>query len=459
MGVPGILDPNDLHQMVADDAVDTVLVCFPDMQGRLMGKRVTGRYFCDTVLEATIEVCDYLLAVDVDMAPLPGYAFASWDTGYGDMSAVPDLATLRLVPWIPKTALVLCDLVAEGGTEPVEVSPRQILRRQLARAAERGLTVKIGAELEFFLFKDTYAEAHAADYKGLSPHSDWIEDYHILQTTRDEYLIRQIRNGMDAAGVPVEFSKGEAGHGQHEINLVYAEALEMADRHVVYKNGAKEIAAANDRSLTFMAKWSMDDVGSSCHIHSSVWADDGATSLAVADGDDPKALSPTVRHWLGGLLAASRELTWLFAPNVNSYKRFQPDSWAPTAIAWGDDNRTCGLRIVGHGEHRRVESRIPGADVNPYLAYAGVIAAGLHGLEHEIDPGPAFDGNAYEATDVARIPSTLVEAVDLFDGSSIARAAFGDDVHHHLLNTARQEWLAYNRAVTDWELRRGFERL
>jgi len=458
MAVPGILEPAALRQLVADGAVDTVLVCFTDMQGRLMGKRVVGHYFCENVLEGTIEACDYLLAVDVDMNPLPGYTFANWDTGYGDMSAVPDLATLRLVPWIPRTALVMCDLMVEGTRDPIAVSPRQILRHQLARAAERGLTVKIGAELEFFLFKDTYEEAAAAGYKGLTPHSNWIEDYHILQTTRDEYVIRDIRQGMDAAGVPVEFSKGEAGRGQHEINLVYAEALEMADRHAIYKNGTKEIAANHDRSVTFMAKWSMDDVGSSCHIHSSVWADGGETSLAEVEGD-PRALSPTVRHWLGGLLAASRELTWLFAPTVNSYKRFQPDSWAPTAIAWGDDNRTCGLRIVGHGAHRRVESRIPGADVNPYLAYAGVIAAGLHGLENELDPGPAFAGNAYEATDVERIPSTLVEAIGLFEGSAVARDAFGPDVHHHLLNTARQEWLAANRTVTDWELVRGFERL
>jgi glutamine synthetase len=459
MAVPGILTADELRQVVRNGAVDTVLVCFPDMQGRLMGKRVTGRYFVDNVLDGTIEACDYLLAVDVDMTPLPGYTFANWDTGYGDMSAVPDLSTLRLVPWIEKTALVLCDLVHEGTTDPIAVSPRAILRRQLERAADLGLTVKIGAELEFFLFKDTYADARQKDYKGLTPHSDWIEDYHILQTTRDEHIIRQIRNGMDAAGVPVEFSKGEAGYGQHEINLVYAEALEMADRQVIYKNGAKEIAAANDVSITFMAKWSMDDVGSSCHIHSSVWADGGRRSLALHEGDDPKALSKTTRHWLAGLLAASRELTWLFAPNVNSYKRFMPDSWAPTAIAWGDDNRTCGLRIVGHGAHRRVESRIPGADVNPYLAYAGVIAAGLHGIENELDPGPAFEGNAYEATDVERIPSTLVEAIDLFEGSAIAKTAFGDDVHHHLLNPARQEWLAFNRAVTDWELLRGFERL
>lgn len=458
MPLGGILTADELRQVVRNDAVDTVLVCFPDMQGRLMGKRVTGRYFVDRILEGTIEACDYLLAVDVDMTPLPGYTFANWDTGYGDMSLVPDLGTLRLVPWLEKTALVLCDLVKEGTTEPIEVSPRQVLRRQVEAAAELGLTVKIGAELEFFLFKDTYAEARQKDYKGLTPHSDWIEDYHILQTTRDEHVIRQIRNGMDAAGVPVEFSKGEAGYGQHEINLVYADALEMADRHAIYKNGVKEIADANEVSVTFMAKWTMDDVGSSCHIHSSVWGDGGTTSMASHDGD-PRALSPTVSHWLGGLLAASRELTWLFAPNVNSYKRFMPDSWAPTAVAWGDDNRTCGLRIVGHGAHRRVESRIPGADVNPYLAYAGVIAAGLHGIRNQIDPGPAFVGNAYEADDVERIPATLVEAIDLFEGSTVAREAFGDDVHHHLLNTARQEWLAFNRAVTDWELLRGFERL
>ncbi len=452
------LGPDDLRELVQLGDVDTVVVCFPDLQGRLMGKRVTGRYFCDTVLGTGIEVCDYLLAVDVDMTPLPGYTFASWESGYGDMSAVPDLATMRLVPWLEKTALVLCDLVDEDDRAPIGVSPRQILRHQLARAAERGLTVKIGAELEFYLFRDSYEEAAAGGYRTLRPHSDWIEDYHILQTTRDEYLIRQIRNGMDAAGVPVEFSKGEAGRGQHEINLVYAEALEMADRHVVYKNGAKEIAGGNERALTFMAKWSADECGSSCHIHSSIWGDDGATSL-THDDTDADGLSPLMRHWLGGLVAASRELALLFAPYVNSYKRFQPDSWAPTAVAWGADNRTCGLRVVGHGAARRVESRIPGADVNPYLAYAGIVAAGLHGIENELDPGPALVGNAYAAEDVPRIPSSLPEALDLFAGSEVARAALGGAAFAHVLNTGREEWAAAGRVVTDWELRRGFERL
>jgi glutamine synthetase len=452
------LEVERLKELIENDEVDTVLVVFPDLQGRLMGKRVTGRFFRDHVLDGSIEACNYLLAVDVDMTPLPGYRYANWDQGYGDFSCVPDLATLRLVPWIERTALVMCDLVDEEGRGPVEVSPRRILRSQIERASEMGYQVHIGAELEFFLFKETYADAAADGYRSLTPHADWIEDYHILQTTRDEYLIRQIRNGMDAAGVPVEFSKGEAGKGQHEINLEFAEALEMADRHAIYKNGAKEIADLNGRSLTFMAKWSMEEVGSSCHIHSSVWDKRGRRSLMW----DPRTgdhFSKVFKGWLGGLVHASRELTWLFAPYVNSYKRFQPDSWAPTAVAWGWDNRTCGLRVVGRGTGYRVESRIPGADVNPYLAYAGMIAAGLHGIEHDLDPGPAFEGNAYEDDSVPRIPSTLVEAIELFEGSAVARAAFGDDVHHHLLNTAKQEWRVANSVITDWELRRGFERL
>ncbi|MBI2708383.1 MAG: glutamine synthetase [Actinobacteria bacterium] len=447
----GMLTLDELDGLVGAGEVDTVVVAFPDLFGRLVGKRVTGRYFLERVARGSIEVCDYLLAVDVDMTPLPGYRFASWDTGYGDVSARPDLATLRRIPWLEGTALVLCDLVLEGTDEPVAVSPRAILRRQIERAAAAGYRVCIGAELEFFLFKDSYAEAAARGYAGLRPHSDWVEDYHILQTSREEYVIRRIRNAMEAAGVPVEFSKGEAGFGQHEINLEFAEALEMADRHSVYKNGVKEIADQEGRAVTFMAKYRSDDVGSSCHIHSSVWDAPGARSLMPDDA--------LFRGWLGGLVGHSRELSLLFAPYVNSYKRFQPDSWAPTAVAWGDDNRTCGLRVVGHGEARRVESRIPGADVNPYLAYAGVIAAGLAGIERAADPGPAFRGNAYADPDVARIPATLVEAMALWQDSDLARDAFGDDVHHHVLNTARQEWAAASWAVTDWEVRRGFERL
>ncbi len=437
--------------MILDSDVDTVLTVFPDLQGRLVGKRVTAHDFRDHVEGDGVHACNYLLAVDVDMTPMPGYEFASWEEGYGDVKAVPDMATLRRIPWLEKTALVMCDLVDEEDGAPVAVSPRAILKRQIERAASAGFVVKIGAELEFYLFKDSYEEAAAKRYYGLTPHSDWIEDYHILQTTRDEYLIRQIRNGMDGAGVPVEFSKGEAGRGQHEINLEYADALEMADRHAIYKNGTKEIAALNGRSITFMAKWSMTEVGSSCHLHSSLWSTDG--QVPMADAAAP-------HYWLGGLLARSRELAWCFAPYVNSYKRYQPGSWAPTVLVWGEDNRTCVFRMVGKGAGRRVESRVPGADCNPYLAYAATIAAGLHGIEHRLDPGPAYAGNAYVAgEDVARLPSTLVEAITEFADSDVALTAFGPAVHAHLLNTARQEWATSNQAVTDWELQRGFERL
>ena len=453
----GMLDQKALTELVDDGDIDTVLVCFTDLQGRLIGKRVTGHFFCEEVLDrgGAIEACVYLLAVDVDMTPLAGYEFANWSTGYGDFRCVPDFATLRVIPWLEKTALVLCDLLDDATGEPVEVSPRRILQRQLERAAALGYQVKTGSELEFFLFRESYDEAEAVDFSGLTPHSSVIEDYHIFQTTRDEYLIRQIRNGLDGAGIPVEFSKGEAGKGQHEINLRYADALTMADRHVIYKNAAKEIAAANGRSLTFMAKYSMDEVGSSCHIHSSLWNADGTTSLMWHD-DAPDHLSPAFRGWLGGLVATGRELAWMFAPTVNSYKRYQPESWAPTALAWGRDNRTCGFRLVGHGQGFRVESRIPGADANIYLAFAATIAAGLHGIERGIDPPPILVGNAYDAPDFPHVPWTLVDAIAEFERSEVADAAFGTTVHAHLVNTAKQEWAAFNRAVTDWERRRNF---
>lgn len=456
----GTLTPEALREHVATGEIDTVVVAFPDLQGRLVGKRFIGRYFVEHVLDGGggLDACNYLIAVDIDMTPLPGYTFANWEQGYGDVHGVVDLPTLRRVPWLERTALVLCDLVDVETGEPVEESPRRMLRRQVERAAAAGYAVKIGAELELFLFRDSYEEAAAADFTGLTPHSAVIEDYHVFQTTRDEYLIRQIRNGVDAAGIPVEFSKGEAGRGQHEINLVYADALEMADRHAIYKNAAKEIAALNGRSLTFMAKYSMDEVGSSCHLHSSVWDAAGGCSLMWSD-TAVDHLSDVARGWLGGLVAGGRELAWMYAHYVNSYKRYQPESWAPTALAWGHDNRTCGYRLVGRGPAFRVESRIPGADVNPYFAYAATIAAGLHGIEAGLEPPPAFSGNAYDAPDVAHVPSTLVEAIDELEASTIAREAFGSAVHHHLLNTARQEWAAFNRVVTDWERRRNFEQI
>jgi len=451
------LEVEQLHRLIADDEIDTVLVCFPDLQGRLVGKRVTGHFFRDHVLADGIDACNYLLAVDVDMTPLPGYEYANWEQGYGDFLARPDLATLRVLPWLEKTALVLCDLVDEHSGEPVAVSPRQILRHQIDRAAAAGYLVNCGSELEFYLFRESYEEAQALGYSGLTYHSAHNEDYHILQTTRDEYLIRAIRNGIDGAGIPVEFSKGEAGRGQHEINLRYAEALTMADNHTIYKNGAKEIAGSLGRALTFMAKVDMAESGSSCHIHSSLWSADGATGL-MHDDAEPDHLSAVFRGWMGGQLAHARELAWCYAPTVNSYKRYQPESWAPTAIAWGRDNRTCGFRVVGDSPmSARVENRIPGADCNVYLAFAATIAAGLAGIEAGADPGAAFEGNAYEAPDVERIPWHIVDAIGELERSAVAAAAFGPEVHAHLLNTARQEWAAFGKVVTDWERRRCFE--
>ncbi len=442
---------------IADGSVDTVVVAFPDMHGRPVGKRVTADFFSSHVAEHGIEACDYLLAVDVDMNPLPGYHFTNWDTGYGDFVCRPDYASARLIPWLEGTALEICDLTDTDGV-PVEVSPRQILRRQLERAAERGLRVCSATELEFFLFKDSYEEADAKGWKGLTPHTSTIEDYQLLQTTREEYILRRIRNEMRGANIPVEFSKGEAGRGQHEVNVTYDEALVTADHHLVFKNGIKEIAAQEGRAATFMAKWTMDDVGSSCHVHTSLWDAESGDPL-MADASHASGLSTVGRRFLAGQLHAARELAWCAAPTVNSYRRYVPGSWAPTAAVYGEDNRTCGFRLVGHGAGRRVESRIPGADVNPYLVLAAAIAAGLYGIDHELEPGEPYARNAYEATDVPRIPSTLVEAIDELRRSTVAAEAFGPDVHHHLLNTAEQEWLASNRHVTDWELARNFERI
>jgi glutamine synthetase len=447
------------HQIQAGD-IDTVVVAFPDLQGRPVGKRVTGTFFLEHVLHHGIEVCDYLMACDIDMEPMPGYRFADWETGYGDLNAVIDPRTVRPLPWAPGSAMVLCDLLTLEG-EPVEVSPRRILRRQLERAAGHGLEIKCATELEFYLFLDSFAEAAGKHWQQLAPHADTIEDYQLLQTSREEYIIGRIRNQMVEAGIPIEFSKGEAGMGQHEINITYGDALEVADRHLVFKNGVKEIASSFGRAATFMAKWSMDSAGSSCHIHTSLWdATTGSPLMAPADGESaPSGLSTIGRQFVAGQLFAAQQLAWCFAPYVNSYRRYVPDSWAPTAVVWGEDNRTCGFRTVGTGASRRVESRIPGADVNPYLALAAAIAGGLWGIEHELELEPAFTGNAYKAVDVPRIPSTLAEAIDGLASSDVAVEAFGPEVHHHLLNTARQEWATSNRVVTDWELARNFERI
>jgi glutamine synthetase len=457
--MPAQLDVDTLEGHIRSGDVDTILCVFVDMQGRFMGKRVTGDYFLEEILgEEGLHACLYLVTVDMEMEPLPGYSYANWDTGYGDFKMVPDLGTLRMVPWLEKTAIVVCDLYSEHEDEPVDVSPRQILKRQVERARDLGYSIGAATELEFYLFKDSFDDANARSYQNLTPHSPYIQDYHILQTTKDEWVIRQIRNGMTAAGIPVEFSKGEFGRGQHEINIRYSNPVETSDWHSIYKNGVKEIVALNGVAATFMAKWSMAEAGSSCHIHSSVWDGDGSESL-MWDEQDPDHMSETFRHYLGGLMSTAREMAWMFAPTVNSYKRYQAESWAPTAIAVGADNRTCGFRLVGEHKSFRIESRIPGADVNPYLAFAATIAGGLHGLENKIEPPDVFRGNAYEAKDVERVPTSLHEAIACFEASDVARGAFGDFVFEHLLNTAIQEQSMFdNNVVTDWELMRYFER-
>jgi glutamine synthetase len=457
--VAGNLDRDQLEKLVHDGEIDTVLCMFTDLQGRFMGKRIVPHFFLEEVLgEEGLHACLYLLAIDMEMEPLPDYKYASWETGYGDFKLIPDLSTLRLVPWIEKTAMVICDIVDEDNHEPVEVAPRQILKRQMERASDAGYVFKGGSELEFYLFKDTFEEAAQKRYRELQPSSTYIMDYHMLQTTKDEWIIRKIRNDMLGAGIPIEFSKGEFGRGQQEINITYADALETADRHAIYKHGVKEIAAMNGAAITFMAKWTMAEAGSSCHVHSSVWNEDGSEPV-MWDDDDPHHMSDTFRHFLGGLMGSAREMAWMFAPFVNSYKRYQLGSWAPTAVAWSRDNRTVGFRTVGEHKSYRVENRLPGADMNPYLGYAATIAGGLHGIQNKVEAPEMFVGNGYEAKDITRLPSSLHEAVDEFEKSQVAREAFGDFVYEHLLNTARQEQIIYdNTTVTDWELERYFER-
>jgi glutamine synthetase len=440
---------DELEKAVADGTVDTVLLAIADMEGRLQGKRLTARHFLDEVLEHGAEGCNYLLAVDVDMETVGGYAMASWETGYGDFEMVPDLDTLRPVPWQEGTVLVLADIQWGDGSEVV-ASPRQILRRQLARLAERGLVANAGTELEFIVFMDSYEDAWKKAYRDLEPANLYNIDYSLLGTARVEPLIRRIRNEMGAAGMTVENSKGECNLGQHEVNFRYGEALKTADDHAVYKNGAKEIAAQEDMAITFMAKFNERE-GSSCHIHLSLAQADGGANAFAAD----RAMFD---RFLAGQLACLREMSLFFAPHVNSYKRFAPGSFAPTAVAWGNDNRTCSMRVVGHGEALRLENRLPGADVNPYLALAAMIAAGLHGVDAELELEEPLEGNAYTA-DKPHVPTNMYEARDLFAASDVAKGAFGQEVVDHYLNRARVELDAMESTVTDWERFRGFERL
>ena len=449
----GMLSLEQLRVEVSEGNIDTVVVAFTDMQGRLQGKRLAAEFFLDDVVGSVIEGCNYLLAVDVEMNTVDGYAMSSWQTGYGDFVMAPDMSTLRRVPWQEATALVIADLTWHDGS-PVVASPRQILKAQTDRLAERGLQAMAGTELEFVVYADSYAAAQAAGYRNLTPANSYNVDYSILGTARIEPLLRKLRNGMGGAGLQVESAKGECNLGQHEIAFRYAEAVTTCDNHSIYKTGSKEIADADGMSITFMAKPNARE-GNSCHIHLSVRGDDGTPVMA---GDGPHGLSAFGEHFIAGQLALLSELVLWHAPNINSYKRYVPGSFAPTAIRWGVDNRTCAMRLVGHGAGLRVENRVPGGDVNPYLAVAAMIAAGLHGVDRELPLEEPLEGNAYTA-EGRRVPSTLRDALDLWLKSELAREAFGNDVVEHYAHAARVEIAAYDAAVTDWELHRGFERM
>ncbi|RUM97447.1 glutamine synthetase [Pseudaminobacter arsenicus] len=453
----GNLTFDQLKKAVADGAIDTVLVCAVDMQGRLIGKRFLASFFVQSGYEET-HACNYLMADDIDMEPVPGYKAASWSKGYGDFVMKPDLSTLRLVPWLEKTALVICDVLGHHDHDDLPHSPRAVLRKQLRRLEQRGFLAYFASELEFYLFDETYDTARAKHWRGLDTASPYIGDYLIAITSKEEAYMRRLRNEMDAADIPIENSKGEWGPGQEEINFRYGEALETADRHVILKNGAKEIAHQMGKSVCFMAKYHYELAGNSSHIHNSLWSADGKTPLFL-DRQGPYGLSELGRQWSAGQLKYAKDYTWFLAPYVNSYKRFQAGTFAPTKIMWSDDNRTAGFRLCGQGSKAvRMECRIGGADLNPYLAFAALIAAGLAGIDEKLELETPFVGDAYEAAGLQEIPKTLRDGIGTMAGSEMLKAAFGEDVVEHYVHTARWEQMEYDRCITDWELHRGFER-
>ena len=454
-----------LKAQVRSGAIDTVVVALPDPFGRLVGKRFRAEIFFDSVARHGTHGCNYLLTVNLEMDPLDGFQVASWDAGFGDFILRPDLGTLRLVPWQAGTALVICDHLHHDGSLVAE-APRSVLRRQLGLLAERGLACACASELEFYLFNQTYHSAFLAGYRGLEPSSDYRIDYHLLQPARDEPLLRAIRNGMTRADIPIESSKGEWSRGQHEINFVYADPLTMADRHALFKQGVKELADQHGKAVSFMAKYSPSEAGNSCHIHLSLWAGGRNSFWGPAQPGSRRRAQPgdcrgsnLFRQFLGGLLKYSPELCLFFAPTVNSYKRFQPGSWAPTRMAWALDNRTVGFRVVGENHAFRLENRMPGADANPYLAFAAMLAAGMAGMNEKLDCGPAYTGNAYVDDRLERLPASLGAACALLDRSKLARSALGDAVVDFYLHHARLEASAFDNAVTDWEKVRYFERI
>ena len=455
----GLLNEKTLSQQVAAEEIETVIVAFTDHFGRLMGKRFDAEFFVDQIARQGAHGCDYLLTVDMEMEPVPGYRFANWELGYGDFHLAPDMNTLRAASWLDKTALVLCDVEEEKTHQPVAVAPRSILRRQLNQAQGQGYQVKTASELEYYIYEDSYRQAHDKRYTDLQPMGWYIEDYHILQGTREEKLTAQARYHLKRSGIPVENSKGEWGLGQHELNIRYADALAMADRHIIMKQCLKEIADSLGYSLTFMAKPYAGQAGSSCHIHLSLLDGDDKNAFVGDRPLGPLTASDVFRWFLGGWMAHLPELMVFYAPTVNSYKRYEDGSWAPTRIAWSYDNRTAGFRVVGRGESLRIECRVPGADCNPYLAYAAALASGLDGIANQIEPPPIFEGDIYAARHLPRVPYTLEQAVDNFEASDFARTTFGADVVEHYSHFFRTEIESFRAAVTDWERKRYFERI
>lgn len=447
----------DLKKDVAEGRIDTVLACQVDMQGRLMGKRFQAEFFVESAWKET-HSCNYLLATDMEMETVSGYKATSWEKGYGDYTMKPDLSTLRRIPWLEGTALVLCDMLDHATHAEVPHSPRAILKKQVARLEAMGMKAFMATELEFFLFDQTYDEARLCGYRDLKTVSGYNEDYHIFQTTKEEDVMRAIRKGLQGAGIPVENSKGEASAGQEEINVRYADVLTMADRHVIIKNGCKEIAWSKGKAITFLAKWHYNAAGSSSHIHQSLWSADGKTPLFF-DKDGEYGMSETMRHYMAGLLAHASDFTYFLAPYINSYKRFVAGTFAPTKAIWSKDNRTAGYRLCGEASKGiRVECRVGGSDLNPYLAMAALLAAGIDGIEKKMALEPEFSGDAYGAKEAREIPRTLRAAAETLRGSQMLRAAFGDDVVDHYVRAAEWEQEEYDRRITDWEVARGFER-
>jgi glutamine synthetase len=454
----GMLTRSALKDLVEKGAIETVVLAFTDHHGRLMGKRYDAGFFVEEAAEHGSHACNYLLTVDVEMNPLPGFRFANWERGYGDFHLVPDLATLRIASWLEKSALVLCDVHDVKTSAPVTLAPRSILARQVERARVAGFTALCASELEYYLYRGTQREALAKGWRGLEPVGHTLEDYDLRQGARTESFHAAARRHLSFSGVPVENSKGEWGLGQHELNVRYTDALAMADRHAVYKQCLKELADQQGLALTFMAKVGADQAGSSCHIHMSL-ARDGKNAFAGDEPCGPVHGSTVFRHFLAGWIAHASELMPLYAPTVNSYKRYQSASWAPTRLAWSHDNRTAGFRVVGEGQSLRVECRIPGADANPYLAFAAALASGLDGIEKNLEPPPCFEGDLYAARELPRVPGNLRDALEGFEQSAFAKQALGTEVVEHYAHFFRSEWEAWEKAVTDWERARYFERI